>query len=260
LNLCHNQAMQLSALTIALIIATFLCAGVVKGVVGVGFQVVGMGLLGLAMPLVEAAALIVIPSLVTNLWQMLVGAHLAALGRRLVSMMLGICLGTAVGISLLTGGATHAASAALGAVLLLYGLASLWAVRFSVTPSAERWLSPLMGAITGALTGATGVFVIPSVPYLSALGLHKDELIQAMGMSFTVSTLALGVGLFAHGQFQFAVAATSLACVAPAVAGMWLGQRLRRHLNPEKFRFWFLLALVLLGAYMLARAAKVLWV
>jgi uncharacterized protein len=251
--------MHFSTATIALITVTFLCAGVVKGVVGVGFQVVGMGLLGLAMPLVEAAALIVIPSLVTNVWQMLAGAHLRHLNRRLVSMMLGICLGTAVGIGLLTGGATHVASAALGAVLLIYGLASLWAVRFSVAPGAERWLSPLIGAITGALTGATGVFVIPSVPYLSALGLHKDALIQAMGLSFTVSTIALAVGLFVHGQFQLAVATASLAAVAPAVAGMWLGQRLRRHLNPEKFRLGFLLALALLGVYMLARALTALW-
>jgi uncharacterized protein len=231
--------MHLSLTHIALITSTFLCAGMVKGVVGMGFQVVGMGLLGLMMPVVEAAALIVMPSLVTNVWQMLVGLHLPALSRRLVSMMIGVCLGTA-----------------LGAVLLIYGAASLMAVRFSVPAAAERWLSPLIGAITGVLTGATGVFVIPSVPYLNSLGLSKDALIQALGLSFTVSTIALGIGLYAHGQFQLAAATTSLAAVAPAVAGMWLGQRLRHALSPEKFRFWFFVTLVLLGAYMLLRALR----
>ncbi len=248
--------MQASGPTLALmalITVTFLSAGLVKGVVGMGFQVVGMGLLGLAMPPVEAAALIVVPSLVTNVWQMLVGSHLSTLGRRLASMLLGVCAGTALGIGLLTGGGGWA-SLALGAVLLVYGLAGLRALRFQISPTAQRWLSPLVGFVTGVLTGATGVFVIPAVPYLNSLGLHKDALVQAMGLSFTVSTVALGLGLYAHGQFQSVAAVSSLLAVAPAVLGMWLGQGLRHRLSADKFRFWFFVALMVLGAYMVQRA------
>jgi uncharacterized membrane protein YfcA len=100
--------------------------------------------------------------------------------------MVGVCLGTAVGIGLLTGGAATLATVALGAVLAIYGAIGLISARFTISPRSERWLSPLIGLITGFLTGATGVFVIPAVPYFNSLGLEKEELIQTLGLSFTV--------------------------------------------------------------------------
>ena len=53
-----------------LVIATFMLAGTVKGVIGLGLPTVAMGLLGLAMLPAQAAALLIIPSTVTNLWQL----------------------------------------------------------------------------------------------------------------------------------------------------------------------------------------------
>ncbi len=48
----------------------------------------------------------------------------------------------------------------------------------------------MTGTVTGLIASVTGVFVIPSVPYLQAIGLEKEELLQALGLSFTISTLA----------------------------------------------------------------------
>ena len=71
-------------LPFALLVAgTFLFAGLVKGVVGLGLPTVAMGLLGLAMPPVAAAALLLVPSLVTNVWQLLAKPRFGGLLRRL---------------------------------------------------------------------------------------------------------------------------------------------------------------------------------
>ena len=59
----------------------------------------------------------------------------------------------------------------------------------------ERWLSPIIGYIGGAVTVATGVIIIPIVPYLQSLHLKRDELVQALGLTFTVSTICLAVFL-----------------------------------------------------------------
>lgn len=232
---------------------TFLAAGLVKGVVGMGLPTVAMGMLSLVMAPVYAAALLIVPSLVTNVWQLLTGPSIAALARRLATMMLGVCLGTALGIGVLAGESAATATGALGVVLAIYGVMGLLAPRFTVPSKAEVWLSPSIGMVTGLLTGATGVFVIPAVPYLGSLGLAREQLIQALGLSFTVSTVALAVALALHGQFQVSVAGSSLLAVLPAVAGMLLGQRIREKLRPEAFRRWFFIGLVLLGAYMLIR-------
>lgn len=66
-----------------LVIGTFVLAGTVKGVIGLGLPTVSMGLLGLAMLPAQAAALLIIPSTITNLWQLTFGGHLSALVKRL---------------------------------------------------------------------------------------------------------------------------------------------------------------------------------
>ena len=242
------------AAAIAIIAGAFLLAGAVKGVIGMGLPTVAMGALGLVMPPVQAAALLVVPSLATNVWQMLAGPALAAAVRRFATMLIGVCAGIFLGIGLLTGGAGALASGLLGGVLALYGALGLSAARFTVPRRAERWLSPIVGLVTGLLTGATGVFVVPAVPYLGSLGLERETLIQTLGLSFTVSTIALAAGLAATGKFPASVAAASALALVPAFAGMFLGQKIRRSVHPDVFRRWFFAGLLVLGSYMLVRA------
>jgi hypothetical protein len=78
----------------------------------------------------------------------------------------------------------------------------------------------LIGALTGLATAATGVFAIPAVPYLGALNLDKEEMIQALGLSFTVSTIALAAALAADGGFALGDIGASTAALAPALLGM----------------------------------------
>ena len=237
-----------------LIAAIFLLAGWVKGVVGLGLATVAMGALGLVMPPVQAAALLVVPSLVTNVWQFVAGPSKLVVIRRFASMMLLVCLGTAVGIRFLTSGSSRWPSFALGSVLVLYAVIALFLPSFSVSQKAERRLSPMVGGITGILVGATGVFVVPAVPYLSALGLTKDELIQALGLSFTVSTVALAVALGASGSFSSGILVASAGAVVPALAGMFIGQYTRNRIEPAAFRKWFLVSMILVGGYMAVRS------
>jgi uncharacterized membrane protein YfcA len=244
---------MLDAPSIAVMIgATFLVAGFVKGVIGLGLPTVAVGLLGLIMAPAQAAALIVIPSLVTNVWQLAAGRRLLALIRRLWTMMLGICVGTAAGGGLLAGD-TERATFALGLALILYAAVGLASARMHVPDRLERWLSPMIGAATGLVTAATGVFVIPAVPYLQALGLEKDELVQALGLSFTVSTVALAAVLANEGLFHLSFAGASLLALVPASAGMLIGQWLRNRIRPEAFRLWFFLGLLALGAHLVLR-------
>jgi uncharacterized membrane protein YfcA len=231
----------------------FLLAGMVKGLLGLGLPTVTMGLLGLAMPPVQAAALLLVPSLVTNVWQLLAGPRFAALIRRLWPMMLAIVVGTLAGSGIIAGAVASAASMGLGIALALYGLVGLLKPQLRIPPAVEPWAGPLVGAMTGLVTGATGVFVIPAVPYLGSLGLNRDDLVQALGLSFTVSTLALAAGLALHGALPLATSGTSLLAVLPALIGMWLGGWLRLRVRPETFRRGFFIGLLILGGELIWR-------
>ena len=112
----------------------------------------------------------------------------------------------------------------------------------------------LIGAATGLVTAATGVYMIPSAPYLQAIGLEKDDLVQALGLSFTVSTLALAATLVQDGTLQMSIAGASLLALAPALIGMVLGQWVRARVRPETFRICFFAGSLLLGAHLVMRA------
>jgi uncharacterized membrane protein YfcA len=240
-------------LRLLIILVTFFVAGAVKGVSGMGLPTISMGVLGAIMPPVTAAALLIIPSFVTNVWQLVAGPNIAALIARLWPMMLAIAIGTIAGSAVITSGNTEWTTRALGCALALYAGYSLLARPLSIPALTERFLSPLIGLITGLVTGATGVFVIPAVPYLQALGFNKDDLVQALGLSFTVSTVALAIGLAIGGAFHLGNITLSALAVIPALLGMWFGSVIRSRLSPTAFRRGFLILLLLLGLDLAAR-------
>ncbi|GFE78604.1 membrane protein [Steroidobacter agaridevorans] len=232
----------------------FLLAGAVKGVVGLGLPTVAMGLLSLRMPPAEAAAILLLPSFITNVWQLAEGPRLGSLVRRLWPTLLAIFVSTALAASVIASAKSTIASVALGGALLLYATAGLFNFHMNVSTEAERWAGPTVGIATGFITGATGTFVIPAVPYLAGLGLARDELVQALGLSFTVSTVALGLGLLWHGALQFQSISHSTFAIVPALLGMLLGGRIRRRVSPERFRRWFFVGLGLLALHLIYAA------
>lgn len=233
---------------------TFILAGLVKGVMGMGLPTVAMGVLGVLMAPAEAASFLIIPSLVTNVWQYLSGQHRMVHLRRTWPMLLMIGLVTCAGAGLITGANAGQADVWLGAALIFYAVIGFAKVHLSVPRNYEVWLSPLVGAATGFVTGATGVFVIPAAPYLQSLGFEKDDLVQALGLSFTISTIALAAGLACHGAFHITDVGTSALCTVPAFVGMGVGQIIRNRVEPATFRLLFFIGLLLLGGDLIARS------
>jgi hypothetical protein len=242
-----------SAAVWAAVAAVFILAGAVKGVIGLGLPTLSMALLAVWMPPATAAALLIVPSLVTNVWQVQPWRGLGNLARRLGGMQLGIVAGTLLGAWLFGAPDGAGARAALGIALVAYAAWMLLAPPLALDARHEPWLGPLVGAVTGAITALTGVFVLPAVIYLQALSLPRDALIQAMGLSFTTSTLALALALAGGDSYSTPLFGASLAMLPPALAGMAFGQWIRVRMPLPVFRRCFLAGLALLGAYMVAR-------
>ncbi|WP_182835658.1 sulfite exporter TauE/SafE family protein [Bordetella avium] len=230
-----------------LIFGVFLLAGFVKGCIGLGLPTVSVGLLCLAMPAPQAAALLVVPAIITNIWQLAVGGQFVALIRRLAPFLIAICLGNSLGAWLFADVSSHGAVSLLGVALLCYAALGLSTVKLRLPSHQEGWIGALCGAATGLITAVTGVFVLPSVPYLQALGLDRNGLVQAMGIAFMVSTLAMAGGLAYGGSLGPDEAGASILALFPALVGMWAGQHLRRRIGEKAFKRGFFWALALLG-------------
>lgn len=225
----------------------FLLAGFVKGVIGLGLPAVSVGLLGLLMPPAQAASLLVVPSTVTNVWQLLDGPALRMIVRRIWPMLAAICLGVWLGSGSMAVDSTGRGRFWLGVLLAAYGLFGLFIRQPSVPGRWEPWLAPVIGVLTGLATAATGVFTLPMVPYLSGLGFGRENLVQALGLSFTVCTLALAGDLVRSGAFDVSVLINSALAVLPALAGMMVGQFVRTRISAVLFRRCFFAGMLVLG-------------
>jgi uncharacterized membrane protein YfcA len=234
---------------VVFVAAIFLLAGCVKGLIGFGLPTVSIAIIATFLGLIEAMTLMLLPSLITNLWQGLVGGHLIRLIRRCWSMFILGAVFTWFTSSLLSTWNPASFTVILGIVVTFYGLSSLCSFKLSSPGSGESWISPFVGMVSGGITGLTGVFVVPAIGYLQSLRMEKDELIQAMGLWFTIATLSLAFSLKDHGLFADDLGWISLMAVLPALLGMWVGRILRPKLSESAFRRLFFVGLTLLGVY-----------
>lgn len=79
---------------VVMIALTFVLAGMVKGVTGMGLPTVAMGILGSLISPVAAAAMLLLPSLVSNLFQFGGGGNTRMLLIRLWPMLLTVVIAT----------------------------------------------------------------------------------------------------------------------------------------------------------------------
>ena len=239
--------------TLATVFFIFAFGGWIKGLVGIGLPVVVMSLMSWVLSPAEAATVLIVSAITTNVWQAFAGPPLWHLVRRLGSYLVCIFLGTAIGIRFLVGSNTALVIIALGMVLIFYALIGLFVPHGHINPKQEKVLSPVMGFATGVVSGATGASVVPAVPYISALNLSKEELLQAAALSPGVAAIALGLALGFSGNYLQGMIPVSFLAVVPALMGMYYGQRIRNRVDPIRFRRWFFMAMLLLGFVMTIR-------
>jgi uncharacterized protein len=233
-----------------LIAAAFLLAGFIKGVIGLGLPTVSMGLLAVTMAPGQAIAIVIIPAIVTNIWQTFVGPHLRDIMRRLWPLMVGTVIGIWLNGGLLTGPYAAYGTVILGVLLVIYTVVGLSKFSFKVARRDEKWIGGIVGLATGVISAATGVQVIPSMPFIQAIGMEKDELVQALGVFFTVATVALAFNVTAAGLLTAATALPGAVAMVASFTGMFIGQAVRTRMQPDVFRRWFLIAMILLGLYL----------
>jgi uncharacterized membrane protein YfcA len=237
-----------------IIAAAFLLAGFVKGVIGLGLPTVSMGLLAVTMAPGQAIAIVIVPAIVTNVWQTFGGPYLRDIMRRLWPLMAGTVIGIWLNAGLLTGPYAPYGTVILGVLLVIYAIMGLTKLQFTVAQRNEKWIGGIVGLITGVVSAGTGVQIFPSMPYMQAIGMEKDELVQALGVFFTVATVALAFNVTASGLLTAATALPGAIAMAASFAGMFIGQAVRSRMQPEVFRRWFLIALILLGLYIAGNA------
>ena len=238
-------------LTQVLVIAlAFIVAGVAKGAIGMGLPPIALAIMSFAVPLESAIAMMVVPSLATNIWQAIYGQgfmRLLVRFRTMAAASVAALIFVAVGFGHL---GSPMAGGWVGVILVIYAGLALTAWRPAVSRATERWANPLIGAASGAVAGITGVAAVPFLPYMQSLDIDRHDLVQALGIMFIFIIGALTVAVAIQGAFTPTNLLGGIAAIAPTFAGVWLGQRARHAVSPETFRRIFLIGLFVVGLQM----------
>lgn len=237
----------MDALTIALICAAFLIGGGVKGMLGLGLPLTAVALMSTFLDLRMAIPLLVIPVIVTNIWQGFRGDQMAAILRRYWTLFGCSCIGIWLGTVALFRIDPAILITTLGVVVCVFTVINLFALRLTVPARSMVFLSPAVGLFSGVLSGTTGSLGAPVVMYFQALGLPKDTFVQALGLQFLITAAVWMVALVEQGALKGPGFAISALAVAPAAVGMVAGQWLRNRLSQERFSTWVYAFLFLVG-------------
>jgi uncharacterized protein len=245
---------SLTADTVALLVFAFLIGGIVKGVIGTGLPTIALALITATIGIREGMAIILLPSILTNLQQGLMGGHLLYTLKRSWTFLVATFCTIWLGASLLATIDIAFFSGLLGAILLAYSAFGLRAQNLPRPGKAEKWLSPLVGAVNGLLTGMTGSSVIPGVLYLQSLDMGRHRLVQTMGLLFLTSSTTLAFALQKNELLTPALLQLSALSFLPAYCGMLVGVRIRNRISDALFRQLFFIFMLLLGIYIIIRA------
>ena len=259
-------------LAVALI---FLIGGIVKGGVGLGLPSISIALMALWLPFEQAMGILILPVVITNIWQAFYGSALLLIVRRLWVLIIGLFFGALVSASFVVDMDTTSAVGLLGLLVIIYAGLNLSGVRFYVCVKKERIFNPIIGISTGLISGATAFFVIPIVPYLQSLdfgrsvhGLRnkevkgtiakdktmiKDALIQSFALSILACTGGMALGMGVRGAIPTAIVILGSFSTLTAIFGMIIGRAIRNKLSLEVFRRLILITLLGLGVLMVVR-------
>ncbi len=238
-----------------LITLIFLFAGFVKGVSGIGLPAISLSLLTLFMGLKFAVALVVVPGLMTNVWQAFGQYKINKILSRMWPLILSMFCFSIIGASLLVK-FSEGLTILLGCLLILYGFISiLMRIQYFIPLRYEKIFGFITGMLGGFFGGSTGTFVFPTALYVYSLNINKEEFLQTIAVVLISASFCLGFSLTVTSLWSFTLASYSLYALVPSFIGMYFGRKVQSIIKEEIFRKIFLIMIILVGLLIIFRSS-----
>jgi uncharacterized membrane protein YfcA len=237
----------------AFILTAYVIAGGIKGLTGIGFSTSCLPIMALRLDLKVAIPLVIVPSIVSNIVVMVQSGHFREAVYRFWPLYAASIPGLIIGLTILVSIDVDISKAILGLVLVSY---SLWALRnkpSSLSVKLERTLKIPAGFCTGFINGLTGSQVMPALPYFLSLNLSKRDFVQAINISFTLSSMIMLIGMNRLGHLSHNTFLTAVGGLIPVLLTVYLAGRLQNRLTGALHRKLVLSFLLVMGLILLTK-------
>ena len=241
-------------LTLTFFVAAFLFAGTIKGIIGIGLPTTALGLTTLLIEPRLAISLVLVPMLVTNVWQLYRAGDLRGALRRYWLLTLVTAIGVLATVFATAEANDRLLLGILGGVFLIFVAvnATAWAPRIGA--AADMPAQTISGAIAGVMGGLTAVWMPPIAIYLAARDVGKEEFVRASGLFITAGSIPLAYGYAAQGFVTRETLIISFGLLVPALLGFSIGEALRGRISEARFRKVLLVFFAVIALNLIRRA------
>lgn len=245
---------ELDIATLGFLALGLVAGGLAKGFAGSGLPTVAVATMAIVIDVPTAVALMPIPLLVANTRQAFRGGYMRNAMRRFWPLLVCLPFGAVLGVKVLTGIDPRTVSGLVGAIVVVFALLGQIRFEWRVAPRRGRQLQPLVGLSAGVIGGISSIFAPLIVMHLMSLRLPKDEFVGTVGLAYLIGIVPMTLTLMAFGRLGQTEALWGAAALAPVLAGMFLGERLRGRVSETAFRRGILLLLLLSGLNLIRQA------
>ncbi|MCB1353167.1 MAG: sulfite exporter TauE/SafE family protein [Rhodobacteraceae bacterium] len=237
-------------------VAALAAGGFTKGVVGFALPLIALSLMASFLPFQVALALLIVPTLASNLAQALRNGPRAALASLLRFWRLNLVLGITIALAAQLVVALPDAFffALLGVTITAFGVSQLLGWAPHLPEHHVRLVELATGLVAGFFGGISGVWGPPIVMYLLSRRVPKVEMVRSQSISFLLGSVVLIVAHLKSGVLNPVTLPVSMLLVLPTFAAMLLGYRVQDRLDQELFRRVTLVVLMAAGLNLLRRA------
>lgn len=209
--------------------------GVVKGAIGLGLPIVSIPVLAAFLGVPHALAVVMVPLVVTNAWQIWQYRAERPDAPFLAPLVIAGLVGIVIGTWALTALPVEVLSLTLATIVTLYIATVLAKPAVTLSPKAGLRIAPYAGLVGGALQGATGISAPVTVTFIHAMRLTRGPFIFAVSVMFLAFSLAQAAALAVAGVLTPGRLAEGVLALLPIALGMPLGNALARRLSRRAF-------------------------
>jgi hypothetical protein len=232
-----------------------LIAGFVKGATGLGFPLIATPTVALLLDIRTAITILILPNLFMDSAQVIRGGFPDAIFRRFKGLIAPTIVGVVLGTLVLVKTPLWILNLSLGAMVLVFVVASVSKWEFAISVRQEKFLSPLFGFLSGFLNGVTNAAGPTLAIYFYSLKLDKRTFVKSIATIFVITKLTQLIAVSTWNLFNGYTIKLSLLVLLFTLGGFYAGLKTQDRVDQKLFNRGLLFLLALIGLVLIVRAA-----